>query len=98
MHADYYTVAVRTGEAGLGGVSLLVIERDTPGFDRTPLKKMGWWCSDTATLYFNNCKVPVANRLGPENAGFIAIMKNFNQERLGLAAQAWAFAQVCLDE
>jgi acyl-CoA dehydrogenase len=98
MHADYYTVAVRTGDAGLGGVSLLVIERDTPGFERTPLKKMGWWCSDTATLYFNDCRVPVANRLGPENAGFIAIMKNFNQERLGLSAQAWAFAQVCLEE
>ena len=98
MRADVLTVAVRTGDAGLGGVSLLVIEGDTPGLARTPLKKMGWWCSDTATLYFKDCRVPAANLLGPENAGFIAIMKNFNQERLGLAAQAYAFAKVCLDE
>jgi acyl-CoA dehydrogenase len=98
MRADVMTVAVRTGEAGLGGVSLLVVEGDTPGLSRTPLKKMGWWASDTATLYFKDCPVPVANRLGPENAGFIAIMKNFNSERLGLTAQAWAFGKVCLEE
>jgi acyl-CoA dehydrogenase len=98
LRADVITTAVRTGEAGLGGVSLLVIEGDTPGLSRTPLRKMGWWASDTATLYFQDCRVPVANRLGPENAGFIAIMKNFNSERLGLAAQAWAFGKVCLDE
>jgi acyl-CoA dehydrogenase len=98
MRADLVTVAVRTGEPGLGGVSLLVIEAGTPGFTRTKLEKMGWWCSDTATLYFENCRVPVANRLGPENAGFMAIMLNFNNERIMLAAQAWASAQVCYDE
>lgn len=98
LRADVITTAVRTGEPGLGGVSLLVIEGDTPGLSRTPLRKMGWWASDTATLYFQDCRVPVANRLGPENAGFIAIMKNFNSERLGLAAQAWAFGKVCLEE
>lgn len=98
LRADYVTVAVRTGEPGLGGVSLLVIEAGTPGFTRTRLEKMGWWCSDTATLYFENCRVPVANRLGPENAGFMAIMLNFNNERIMLAAQAWASAQVCYDE
>lgn len=98
MRADVMTVAVRTGEAGLGGVSLLVVEGDTPGLSRTPLRKMGWWASDTATLYFKDSPVPVANRLGPENAGFIAIMKNFNSERLGLTAQAWAFGKVCLEE
>jgi acyl-CoA dehydrogenase len=98
LRADVITTAVRTGETGLGGVSLLVVEGDAPGLSRTPLRKMGWWASDTATLYFQDCRVPVANRLGPENAGFIAIMKNFNSERLGLAAQAWAFGKVCLDE
>lgn len=98
MRADYITTAVRTGEAGMGGVSLLVIEAGTPGLTRSPLKKMGWWCSDTATLYFDGCRVPVANRLGPENQGFMAIMLNFNQERLMLAAQAWAFAKVCYEE
>ena len=98
MRADFITTAVRTGESGMGGVSLLVIEAGTPGFTRSPLKKMGWWCSDTATLYFENCRVPVANRIGPENAGFMAIMLNFNNERIMLAAQAWGFAQVCYEE
>ncbi|MDC0674735.1 acyl-CoA dehydrogenase family protein [Nannocystis radixulma] len=99
MRADYVTIAVRTGPPGLGGISMLVVEADTPGFTRTALdKKMGWWCSDTATLYFDECRVPVANLLGEENHGFLGIMQNFNRERLMLAAMAVAFAQVCLDE
>ena len=98
MRADLLTVAVRTGDAGLGGVSLLVVEAGTPGFTRSKLDKMGWWCSDTATLYFDDCRVPVANRIGPENAGFMAIMLNFNNERIMLASQAWAFAMVCYEE
>ncbi len=98
MRADFITTAVRTGEPGIGGISLLVIEADTPGLTRTRLDKMGWWCSDTATLYFENCRVPVANRLGPENAGFMAVMLNFNSERIGLIANALGFAQVCYDE
>lgn len=98
LRADFITTAVRTGDAGMGGISVLVIEAGTPGFSRSPLQKMGWWCSDTATLYFDNCRVPVANRIGPENAGFMAIMLNFNNERIMLAAQAWASAQVCYDE
>lgn len=98
LRADFITTAVRTGGEGMGGISLLVIEGDTPGLSRSPLEKMGWHASDTATLYFEDCRVPVANRIGPENAGFMAIMLNFNQERLMLAAQAAAFAQVCFDE
>ncbi|HYM02010.1 MAG TPA: acyl-CoA dehydrogenase family protein [Stellaceae bacterium] len=98
MRADYYTVAVRTGGPGRGGVSLIVIERDTPGFSRTPLKKMGWWASDTATLYFDDCRVPAGNLLGSENEGFRIIMRNFNRERLGMAAGCTGYARVCLDE
>ncbi len=98
LRADFLTVAVRTGGPGAGGVSLLLIEGDTPGLQRTPLKKMGWWASDTATLYFENCRVPAANLIGEENAGFRVIMHNFNDERLHLAAGAAAFARVCLDE
>ena len=98
MRADYITTAVRTGGDGMGGVSLLLIEADTPGFTRSPLQKMGWWSSDTATLYFQDARVPAANLIGRENQGFMAIMLNFNNERLGLAAQAWAFAQVCYEE
>jgi acyl-CoA dehydrogenase len=98
MRADYLTVAVRTGGAGMAGVSLLLIEGDTPGLQRTPLKKMGWWASDTATLYFENCRVPNVNLIGEENSGFRTIMLNFNDERLHMAASSTAFARVCLDE
>ena len=100
MRADYFTVAVRTNPAdkSAGGVSLLLIERETPGFTRTPLKKMGWWCSDTSHLHFDNCRVPVANLIGQENQGFRAIMLNFNSERLGLAGQAYGLAKVCFED
>ncbi|MES2090612.1 MAG: acyl-CoA dehydrogenase family protein, partial [Pseudomonadota bacterium] len=70
--ADYYTVAVRTGDVGFGGVSLLLIERDTPGFSvGQPLKKMGWWASDTAELFFQDCRVPVGNLLGFASGGTV---------------------------
>ncbi len=100
IRADYFTVAVRTNpvDKGAGGVSLLLIERDTPGFTRTPLKKMGWWASDTAHLYFDNCRVPAANLIGEENQGFRLIMRNFNSERLGMAAGACGFAKVCFED
>jgi acyl-CoA dehydrogenase len=98
MRADLITVAVRTGGPGLKGISLLVVEAGTPGFDRTPLKKMGWWASDTATLYFDDCRVPAENLLGEENKGFVAVMNNFNMERVGMAAGANALARVCVEE
>ena len=98
LRADFITCAVRTGGDGMGGISLLVIEGDTPGLTRSPLRKMGWHASDTATLYFQDCRIPVANRIGAENMGFMAIMLNFNQERIMLAAQAYAFAKVCYEE
>jgi acyl-CoA dehydrogenase len=98
MRADFYTVAVRTGGAGKGGISLLLIERNTPGFSQTPLKKMGWWASDTAALHFDDCRVPAQNLIGAENAGFAAVMFNFNRERLGMAASANGFSQVCYEE
>ena len=98
FRADFYTVAVRTGGPGAGGVSLLLIERDTPGFTRTKLQKMGWHASDTATLFFDDCRVPVENLIGPENSGFRGIMRNFNSERLGMAGSCAAFSQLCVDE
>jgi len=98
MRADFYTVAVRTGSPGAAGVSLLLIERGRPGFTRAPLKKMGWWCSDTASLHFDNVRVPAANLIGEENAGFRVIMRNFNSERLGMASGAVGFAQACLED
>ncbi|WP_315769364.1 MULTISPECIES: acyl-CoA dehydrogenase family protein [unclassified Bradyrhizobium] len=98
MRADVLTVAVRTGGPGAAGVSLLLIEGDTPGLTRTKLNKMGWWASDTATLHFDACRVPVENLIGEEGQGFKLIMQNFNSERMGMAASCTAFARVCLDE
>ena len=96
--ADYYTVAVRTGEAGFGGVSLLLIEKGMPGFTvGRNLKKMGWWASDTAELFFQDCRVPAENLLGPENSGFFTIMANFQAERLSLAVMAYMTAQLALE-
>ncbi len=98
MRANVLTVAVRTGGPGAAGVSLLLIEGDTPGLTRTRLDKMGWWASDTATLHFDACRVPVENLIGEEGQGFKLIMQNFNSERMGMAASCTAFARVCLDE
>jgi len=96
--ADYLTVAVRTGGDGAAGISLLLIDAHTPGITRTPLKKMGWWMSDTASIHFDDVRVPVENLIGHENAGFIGIMSNFNSERIGMAAQSLAFARVCIED
>ncbi|MFZ5697998.1 MAG: acyl-CoA dehydrogenase family protein [Pseudomonadota bacterium] len=99
VRADYYTVAVRTGGDGYGGVSLLLIEKGTPGFTvGRSLKKMGWWPSDTAELFFQDVRVPVKNLIGPENGGFFCIMTNFQMERLNLAVLATTTAQVALEE
>jgi acyl-CoA dehydrogenase len=100
LRADFITVAVRTDPAnpGAGGISALVVDGDTPGLSRSPLRKMGWWASDTAQLHFDQCRVPVANRVGAEHQGFKTFMVNFNAERLFMSAQAYTFAQVCLDE
>lgn len=99
VRADYYTVAVRTGGEGYGGVSLLLVEKGTPGFTvGRKLKKMGWWASDTAELFFDDCKVPVEHLIGMENMGFACIMANFQSERLALATMANMTAQLALEE
>nr|WP_237048426.1 acyl-CoA dehydrogenase family protein [Lentzea guizhouensis] len=92
--ADFVTTAVRTGEPGYQGISLLVIE---DGFTRRKLDKMGWHCSDTAELHFDDVKVPAKNLVGEENQGFVQIMRQFQVERITLAAQAYATAQRALD-
>jgi acyl-CoA dehydrogenase len=98
VRADFVTTAVRTGAAGHGGVSLLVIEKGTPGFSQgAPLQKMGWRCSDTAELSFAGCRVPAPNLVGTEGGGFPLIMQQFVTERLSLAVHAYAVAQRALD-
>ncbi|MCC0377494.1 acyl-CoA dehydrogenase family protein [Pseudomonas aeruginosa] len=99
VRADYYTVAVRTGGEGFAGISLLLVEKGTAGFSvGRKLKKMGWWASDTAELFFDDCRVPAENLIGVENAGFACIMANFQSERLALAVMANMTAQRALEE
>jgi len=97
--ADQITCAVRTGVPGTHGISLLVIESNTPGYSVSEkLKKTGWWPSDTGQIFFDNCRVPAANLIGQENEGFYSIMENFQSERLQLAVMANMTSQIALDE
>jgi acyl-CoA dehydrogenase len=99
MRANWVSTAVRTGGEGAGGVSMLLIPSDAQGFTRTALdKKQGWWASDTATLYFDNVRVPVDQLIGEENKGFRVIMTNFNDERMSMSAAMEALGRVCLEE
>jgi acyl-CoA dehydrogenase len=100
LRADFITVAVRTDPAsrGASGISLLLVEGGTPGLERTELKKTGWWASDTAHLRFTDCRVPAAHLLGEEGQGFKAIMRNFNHERMVMAASAVGYAMACTEE
>jgi acyl-CoA dehydrogenase len=99
MGANWVTTGVRTGGEGAGGVSVLVIPMDLEGVSRTPLdKKQGWWCSDTATLYFDNVRVPVGNLLAEEGHGFLVIANNFNSERMAMSVMMEANARVCLED
>lgn len=99
MRANWFTTAVRTGEEGFGGISLLLIPADAEGVSRQLLdKKQGWWCSDTASIFFEQVRVPASNLIGGENQGFLPIVHNFNRERLGIAASCVEFSRVCLQD
>lgn len=93
VRADYVTTAVRTGPEGHGGISLLVVEKGTPGFTvARPLRKMGWHCSDTAELSYVDVRVPVENLVGEEDAGFGYIAEQFVVERIFLALMGYGHA------
>jgi acyl-CoA dehydrogenase len=97
--ADWLTTAVRTGDEGIGGISLLLIPMNSEGVSWTKLdKKQGWWCSDTATIYFDNVKVPAENIIGEENQGFLPIVHNFNKERMGIISLSLGAAKACMEE
>jgi acyl-CoA dehydrogenase len=96
--ADFVTTVVRTGDAGAHGLSLLVVEKGTPGFTVTrKLDKMGWHCSDTAELSYVDVRVPASNLVGAEGTGFAQVATHFVTERLALAVQGYATAQRALD-
>jgi acyl-CoA dehydrogenase len=98
VRADFVVTAVRTGDAGAHGISLLVVEKGTPGFTVSrKLAKMGWLCSDTAELSYADVRVPASHLVGAENSGFVQLAQNFVAERIGLAVQSYACAQRALD-
>ncbi|MBI3724332.1 acyl-CoA dehydrogenase family protein [bacterium] len=99
VRADLVTVLARTGEDPHGGLTFFVVERGTPGFTVSrALEKTGWWASDTAELSFDSVRLPLENRLGDEGSGFLALMKNFVGERLMLAVNGHALAEICFEE
>lgn len=100
VHADLTFVAARTDPHAKGsrGISMFAVEKGTPGFRvGRALKKQGWLASDTAELVFEDCRVPAANLLGQENAGFYAIMNNFQTERIAAGSMAIGHCLTALD-
>ena len=88
VHADLYFIAAKTTDAR-HGMSMFIVEKGAPGFTvGRSLKKSGWLSSDTAELVFDDCRIPASNLLGEENKGFYSVMKNFQTERIALAAMA----------
>jgi alkylation response protein AidB-like acyl-CoA dehydrogenase len=99
INADLVVTAVRTGTDPHRGLSLLVVERGTAGFDRgRNLAKVGQHSQDTAELSYTDARVPVANLLGDEGAGFLSLVQNLAQERMSIAIGAVAAARAAFDE
>ncbi|MFB6164525.1 MAG: acyl-CoA dehydrogenase family protein [Haloarculaceae archaeon] len=97
--ADYVLTTCRTGAEGHGGISAIVVETDRDGFEvESDIHKMGWNASNTAQLRYDGVRVPEENLVGYEDAGFYQLMEFFEEERVGIAAQALGIAQRCLDE
>ena len=96
---DVYVVMVRTGEHKSKGITCLVVDKDTPGLSfGKPEKKLGWNASPTAQLIFEDCRVPVSNRVGDEGEGFRFAMMGLDGGRLNIGACSLGGAQRCLDE
>lgn len=99
VRADFVTTLVRTGDDPHGGLSFLVIDTGLEGVSVSKkLKKTGWWASDTAELAFEDVRVPAGNLVGEEGGGFVALMQNFQSERIALAAYGVATAELAYDE
>ena len=99
VYGDVYFVAAKTGESGRNHqVSMFIVEKGAPGFSvARPLKKQGWLSSDTAELVFDDCRIPAENLLGEENRGFHALMRNLQNERIVLGAQAMGEAAKAIE-
>ncbi len=98
VRADQVTVLARTGADAHGGLTFFIVERGMPGFTSSaPLRKTGWWASDTAELSFEDVVVPTSHRIGAEGSGFVTLMRTFQGERLALAAMGVATAEICFE-
>lgn len=98
VRADLVTVLARTGDDPHQGLTFFVVEKGMPGFSVSrALKKTGWWASDTAELHFDDVRLPQSSRLGDEGTGFFALMRNFEGERLMLAVNGVALAEIALE-
>lgn len=96
--ADLLVTLCRTGDDPHGGLSFLVIPSALDGVNcEAPLRKTGWWASDTASLQFDNVRVPAENIVGSEGAGFLAVMQNFQMERLALAGYGYTTAEIAYE-
>ena len=97
VKCDFYVAAVRTGEKGYDGISMMVIDRSDSGIKTSALKKLGWHASETAEISFDNVRVPKENLIGEINKGFYYIMEKFELERLILSTGALASAEYALE-
>jgi len=99
VHANIYCVAAKTDpSAGTNGITMFLVEKDTPGFSvAREMDKHGWRSSDTAELVFDGCRIPADNVLGAEGQGFYSMMRNLQNERLVLAAMAIGMAEAAID-
>lgn len=99
VRADRVTVLARTGPDAHGGLTFFCVDARTPGFHVSrALQKHGWWASDTAELHFEDLRVPVEDRIGPEGSGFLALMRNFEGERLMLAVNGHSLAELAFED
>jgi acyl-CoA dehydrogenase len=98
VYADYMIVACKTNpDAGASGISLIVVDMNSPGITTSKLKKLGWKASDTGELAFDNVRVPAVNLIGEENKGFYYIMQRFELERLTLAIASLAASEYAIE-
>ncbi|WP_029038528.1 acyl-CoA dehydrogenase family protein [Salinimicrobium xinjiangense] len=98
VYSDYLVVAAKTNpELKAKGMSIFIVDRDTPGISATKLDKLGWRASDTAEIAFDNVEIPVSNLMGEEGKGFPYIMQHFAFERLIMGINAHARAEFALD-
>ncbi|MDX1774750.1 alkylation response protein AidB-like acyl-CoA dehydrogenase [Oceanihabitans sediminis] len=98
VYSDYLVVAAKTNpELGNKGVSIFIMDRDTPGISATKLDKLGWRASDTAEIAFDNVTIPASNLMGEEGKGFPYIMQHFALERLIMGINAHARAEYALE-